>query len=204
MSNDDRTLGGHWQSPVIADNLAPGQPPHPSVGVEGPPLALPLQQWEQHLAEIRQLGQAVARQGFDYVAGSGGGNLDASGNGVFGIYQVASGVQGILTRLVVNSRVPGTNVPYTPAVPFSAAAAWIGIYAAEDPTSGLLGDAGLLDFGPVTAAGPIFPGLFTDDAAQAAFVRGPYGFVLRVVAGPVSAPVAFRYQVILRRSAGIA
>lgn len=204
MSANDRTLGGHWLSPVIADDLAPGQPPHPSQGVEGPPLALPLQQWEQHLAEIRQLGRAAALNGFDFTAGTATGATDSSGNAVIGLYQVAAGVEAWLTRLVVNARVAASNAIYTPAVPYSNAAAYLALYQAASPAVNDIGDAGLLDFAPPTAGGPIFPGLFTDNSMQAAFVRGPAWYVLRVVSGPASSSVTCRYQLALRRAAGIA
>jgi hypothetical protein len=201
----ERSTGGYWRSPQITDDLTPGQPPYPSTGHEGPPVSLPLEHWQQLKARIELIGEQVGRTRFDYVSGTSGGQTDSSGNAVVGLYQVAAGIEARLRRLTGNARVPGTNVYYTPATTFSAAGAYIVLFQADSPDRlDALDYSGMLDFGPPTAAGPIFPFVMTDDSQQAAFVRGPAWFVVQVAAGPASAPLTFRYQLELQREQGIA
>lgn len=200
-----RSLGGHQEPRTIHDNLTPGQPPYPSEGYEGPPLSIPHHEYEQTRQAIERLGQEVAKLGFDVVTGAAQDQTNGSGVLALGLYQVAAGVEARLNRLTINGAVPATNVAYTFAVPYSNAAGYIQIYGAEvSGRADALANMGLLDGGPPVAAGPILPCVFSWEMDEAPCVRGPMWFVAYIVGGPVSAPITARYQVSLRRSAGIA
>jgi hypothetical protein len=196
-------LGLYRGPDAIPQDLEPGQPPHPSEGREGPPIAEPVA-WEQTRLAIDELGRAIASQGFDYVAGNATGQTDSDGIATVGLYQVAAGIEAQLHRLTGNALVAATGLPYTPAVPYSNAAAYFELFAAETPRSDALSNAGLLDFGPPAAGGAILPFLITDMSMQASFVRGPMWFVAYVKGGPASTSLTFRYQIALRRERGIA
>ncbi len=216
MSNDDYQRGsgapglGKYRGPsAVPDQLAPGQPPHPSEGYEGPAISVPLEWWQKQSEVIDSLGEQLARINLpDLVVGVATGNTDSSGNAVIGIYQVAAGLEAQLHRLTVNAINPSTGVAYTPAATYSNAEAYLEILQADAPQLSSLGFTGLIDFAPpitsVANPGPIFPGLFTDNSMQAGAVKGPMGFVLQVNAGPHSTLVMARYQVRIFRQHGIA
>lgn len=198
-------LGRHRPPAAIPDDLSPGLPPAPSAGEQGPPLSAALEEYQRIRAAIEKVGEATARLGFDVVPGVASGQTNSSGVAVIGLYQVAAGVEGRIHRLTVNGVVPATNAAYTFAVPYSNAAAYLQLYAAEVPDqAAALSNSGLLDGGPPAAGGPILPAVFSWDYESAPVVRGPMWFVAYIVGGPVSTSISARYQIGLRRSTGIA
>lgn len=201
----ERSLGGHQPPSTIHDDLRPGQQPQPSEGYQGPPISIPIEEYERTRKAIDDLGREVGKLGFDIVTGIAQTQTNSSGVAVLGLYQVAAGVEARLNRLTMNAAVPATNVSYTFAVPYSNAAAYIQLYAAEvGDQANALSNAGLLDGGPPVAAGAILPCVFSWEIEAAPCVRGPMWFVAYLVGGPVSAPLTARYQIGLKRSAGIA
>lgn len=203
----ERSLGGHQVAVPIPDDLSPTRPA-PSEGRQGPPISEPLKgsYLELH-RKLDELGSSLALQTRpDLVATGFQGQLDSSGNGVIGVYQVAEGYEARLQRLVGNALVVATGVPYTPAAPYSNAAAYLELYQSpQAPPQGVVrpGVSGLLDFGPPVAGGPIFPFLITDNSTQSSLVRGPNWLVLYVNTGPASAMVVGRCQIQLARQKGI-
>lgn len=206
MSDEDRLGLGLYRGPAaIPDNLHPGQPPQPSIGKEGPPLSQPID-WEGALKNINELGQAMAAASkFDFISNAVSGQTDGSGNLVLPIYQVAAGDEARLHRLTGNAINPSTNASYTPAATYTDAGAYVKLFEAEgaSATTGDLGHTGLMDFGPPTMGGPLFPFNFEYSFEQAPFVRGPNWYVLRLVTGPVSATIYVRYQISKRRMRGV-
>lgn len=192
--------------PTIHDDLAPGQPPHPSEGRQGPPVNIPIEGWEHMREVIDALGQQLARTSRpEYVAGFASGQTDSSGDVDILLYRIAAGIEAHLNRLTVNAIVASTGVAYTPASPYSGASAYLEVYDADDRNS--LGPSGLMDFASGVATGPqgsMFPGVFTDNNPSGMFTRGPKAFVLRVKGGPVSTQVFARYQLGLRHMHGVA
>ncbi len=191
------------QQPSVPDDLAPGQPPHPSEGYEGPPIQIPLQGYEKMVKLIDEVGVKLAMETRpDFVVGNASGQTDSDGNATIRIYQAAAGMEARIHRLTGNALVAATGVPYTPAVPYSNSAAYLTFHDVED--EGGVGFTSLMDFGPPVAGGPIFPFLLTDNSMQAMIVRGPKMIVMQVHVGPASTQVEVRYQISLSRAKGIA
>lgn len=173
---------------------------------DAPQLAPDADLWEKLGEEIEGLGRAVATLTEpDAPTGVASGNTNADGNAFVPIYFAADGMQFRLHRAVIECQ------GYTPAAPYTNAAAWIGIYALDQQqapsTFTAIGDqlqGALKDLAPSTVGGPIFPAVFTDNSMQAAEVRGPRGLVLVVVGGPASKRVTVNFQGSLRRARGIA
>lgn len=210
--NDDprRGLGLYQGLPTpIPDDLRPGMPPQPSTGQPGPDIsvALPGEEFKEYMDKVDQVGRTLSQIGFDFIAANAMGQTDGSGNCVIVLYQVAAGDESRLHRLTMNAINPSTNASYTPASPYTnASTAYVKLFEAEG-TSNItadLGHSGLLDFGPPTATGPVFPGNFEWTFEQAPFVRGPNAYILQVVAGPANASVYCRYQMSKRRMKGLA
>jgi hypothetical protein len=89
------------------------------------------------------------------------GQTNASGNVDIALYQVPMGFEAQFTRINIEA------VGFTPAVPYTNAAAWAAIYR------GLaFGNGAILDFAPASPGGGIFPGVWTDSATQAIRLRG--------------------------------
>ena len=188
---------------VIRDDLRPGQAPHPSEGFQGPPMSVPVEDWQKHIEAIERLGQQINLMTRpDIVVGVAQGNTDSSGNLKMSVYRVAAGMEARLGRLTGTALVAATGVAYTAAVPYTNAAAYLELH--DTDSSSQIGPTSLMDFGPPTAGGPVFPFLFTDQSMQAALVRGPREFVLNIVSGPASTMVVVRYQIHLSRMKGVA
>ena len=162
--------------------------------------------WIAMADELQKFGRLLATQPQDGPSGVASGNTDASGNLFLIVYKVASGEQFRLTRALCEA------AGQTPASPFSAAAAWVAMYATDldqAPGGTVVGIAnamqgGQVMFGPPVAGGPILPFLYTSEESNASEIRGPANLVLVVTAGPATARITVRYQGTLRRPAGIA
>lgn len=207
MSDEDRLGLGLYRGPAaIPDNLHPGQPPQPSIGHQGPAISPPIE-WAESLKHINELGQAMAAASkFDFVANTVAVQTAADGSATIGIYQVAAGDEARLHRLTGNALNPSTGLSYTPAAVYTNAAAYVKLFEAEGNsgvTTGDLGHTGLMDFGPPTSGGPLFPFNFEWSFEQAPFVRGPNWYTLRLVSGPASTTVYCRYQISKRRMRGV-
>lgn len=204
----ERSLGG-YQSPVlIPDDLQPTAPA-PSEGRQGPPISEELQPGYLELrASIDELGRRLLLETRpDQVSAPFAGTLDANGDAYIGLYQVTEGYEARMTRLVANSLVLASGLPYSPASPFSNASAYLELLTASQPQGDSVGNDGLLDFAPAVAAARLFPTVLSWPVTQAPVVRGPNWFVLHVVAGPHVANkpgVVFgRYQINLSRQKGL-
>jgi len=156
--------------------------------------------------QIDELGRTLAQLvPPDSPAGIASGNTDASGNLFLIVYATAAGEQFRLTRAVAEA------YGYTPAVPYSNASAWVGLYATAQqiaPGGTFTGIANALQgdmvaFGPPAAGGPILPFMYTAVESEAPEVRGPRLLVLVVAGGPASTRVTLHYQGTLRRERGI-
>ena len=131
--------------------------------------------------------------------------LDGSGNGVCVVYNVAAGMEFCPSRIVF-ADADGT---YTPASPYSNAAAWVGVYRLDagavggaGPSTEAFTPGGLRDFGPSTAGGPILPGLLSDGFDTTANYKGPCSVGLRIVGGPASKTIVGYFCGELRRLRG--
>ena len=113
---------------------------------------------------------------------------DGSGNYQGSVYDVRFGYKLTPIRLTIADP-SGT---YTPASPYSNAAAWIGLFA--DDT----GFTVLSDFGPTVAGGPIIPGMFAYSEDAGMICRSFLGF--RIVTGPASVPLVVNGIGILREA----
>lgn len=196
--------GGMGPGPdVIRDDLRPGQPPAPAEGQQGPPISIPYEAWQRHLALLDEVGRTLALTTRpDIVVANASGNTDANGDLFLPIYQVAAGMEATVHRITGNALVAATGVAYTPANPYSNAAAYLLFHEVDNP--GQVGFSSLMDFGPPTASGPIFPFLITDNSMQAMLVRGPRWITMQVESGPASTQVMVRYQIRLTRMKGVA
>lgn len=122
-------------------------------------------------------------------------NTDGSGNLDLLIFQVPMGYELTVTRVNLEAINGSTGASFTPAAPFSAATAWLALYRGERFQFG-----SVLDFGPPSAGGTIFPSVFTDSDTQAIRLRGGEFLSLHVVGSGTlaNAPVAARMQGLLQ------
>lgn len=204
--SDGRGYGtGQWRGPAtIPDRLAPGQPPPPSTGAQGPSISVPFEAWEKQNETIEKVGRALAslQPQFDLVQGAAQAESDGSGTCRLEVYSVAAGIEAQLHRLTVNAINPSTGVPYTAASPFSAATAYLHLHGADSANS--TGLWTLIDTWPSSVGGPILPVVGEANGSAAPFLVGPLKFVVHIANGPASTMVYCRYQVSLRRQHGIA
>jgi hypothetical protein len=162
--------------------------------------------WVALADELASFGRLLASQPQDGPIGVASGNTDASGNLYQIVYKVAAGEQFRLTRAVCEAN------GQTPASPFSAASAWVALYATDlDQVPGGtftgLADAlqgGQVMFGPPIAGGPILPFMYTAVESEAPEIRGPANLVLVVNAGPTTRRITLRYQGTLTKPRGVA
>jgi hypothetical protein len=193
---------------TIPDDLAPGQPPHPSEGEQGPPVsvAIPADAYKQLQEQIDKLADAMSlRQRPDQVIGSAAAQTDSSGNLALLLYRVAAGFTGRLNRLTVNGLKVADGTAYTAGSPYVSATAYLSLYQADSEIA--TGESGLMDFAPMNtvsggATTRVLPYLFNDSNTQAAAVKGPMAFVLTGAGLPDSALIVARYQITLQRMRG--
>lgn len=171
------------ESPVPGDVA---KPPPPGEEVAGPPL-FDLVKELRHAQEVgRQLleesNKLLQRR---TIVRRGNGQTDASGNVDIPLFVVPMGFEFVVTRVNVESPA------FTPAVPYSAATAWIALILGDR-----FGVGAILDFlpNPPLASGPILPCLFTDGADQAGVLRGGEQVSIHLANGPVNSAIVCRLQ----------
>ena len=195
---------GQYRGPGVSipDDLVPGMAPAPSAGTAGPNISTTIEGYLEHKAMIDAIAEKMALSTRpDYIAGVATAQTSADGTVDFILYQIAAGMEATIHRLSLNATNTSTNVPYSFASPYSNAAGLIEIHV-TDSLNGI-GFTTLVDGGPPTASGPIFPSIITDNSMQASFGRGPMMFVCRVKGGPANSSVMVRYQICLNRAKGV-
>jgi len=114
--------------------------------------------------------------------------LDGSGNYTGSGYDVRFGYKLTPLRIAI---VDASGV-YTPASPYTNAAAWIGLY--QDDT----GPGSMVDFGPGVAGGPIIPGVFMYSEDGGPICRVQLGVTIRT--GPANASLVINGLGVLREA----
>ncbi len=146
----------------------PGNPGEESVG----PSLFALVQRTSRAIEVQAelLRHAIPLLDQRTIVERSSGNTDANGNLDLQLYTVPQGYELTMTRLNLEA---GT---FTPAVPFANAAAWLAIIQGVQ-----FGLGSILDFGPGSVGGTIFPSIFVDSDSEAIKVRGGQILTLHVV-----------------------
>lgn len=103
------------------------------------------------------------------------GLTDANGNLVLRVYDVEDGKAFSVGKIILWAD------GFTPASPYSNAAAWVGIFHGNQPSP-----ANLADFAPYSPGGQIFPGTFEYGLLEAPEFKAPDNVTIGVFSGPPS------------------
>lgn len=151
---------------------------------QGPSYVSPLEERIEHVHALiaRMLEQQSHAGREELYTATQTGNTDASGDLTLSVFKVPSGFTFALHRTIIES------AAYTPAVPYSNAAAYLTV------NRGQPGPGSLRDFGPASAGGPLIPGLLTDPSRSGAVFQSGEEVVIFLNAGPATTAVAITIQ----------
>lgn len=190
MLDPDAVAFGQHGPPGEGQSENPDDPltPNPNIAAQGPALS----EMAEENAQAERAGRVLEalayanylRREVDQVVRF---PFDANGDVKVLLYTSPAGNVSKLTRAVID--VQG----FTPASPYTNAAAWAALYAIPGISTLIPPYAGgasanehdadvgaMLDFAPATSGGPLFPGLFEYNEASAPRIRGGVSFVLFV------------------------